>query len=117
MKGDKEAQEKLPKVMKDQLKANPSSAPKGSRSYSTATTPAIGAAEDLMGLFTFNPPPVAPDVPGTKYGLPSLPLPPGSHVKHRYDDIVTQVTNLLMRHGRKSVAQRVSSQSKLMVQS
>ncbi|KAF2110587.1 30S ribosomal protein-like protein S7 [Lophiotrema nucula] len=108
VKGDKEAQAKLPKVMQDKLKANSSgSGPKGTRSYSTASTPTTGADPyPDMGLLTFNPDPVAPDVPGVKFGLPSLPLPKGSHLKYRYDDIVDQVTNLLMRHGRKSVAQR-----------
>lgn len=60
-----------------------------------------------MGIVDFSPPATVPDVPGTKFGLPSLPLPQGSHVKHRYDPVVDQVTNLLMRHGEKSVAQRV----------
>lgn len=45
--------------------------------------------------------------PGLKFDMPTLPLPKDGHVKHRYDPVVEQVTNLLMRHGKKSVAQRV----------
>jgi small subunit ribosomal protein S7 len=44
-----------------------------------------------------------------KFGLPSLPIPSDANLKYRYDPVVTQVTNLLMKHGKKSVAQRVSS--------
>lgn len=108
VKDDKDAQEKLPKVMKDAIKANASkSAPKGARSYSTMTTPTTSGGGLDMGLIDFTPPATAPLVPGAKFALPSLPLPNGSHVKHRYDPVVDQFTNLLMIHGRKSVAQRV----------
>ncbi|KAL7276596.1 hypothetical protein RUND412_000399 [Rhizina undulata] len=41
-----------------------------------------------------------------KYPLPELPLPSTSHLKHRYNPILEQVTNLLMRDGKKSVAQK-----------
>ncbi len=44
-----------------------------------------------------------------KSKLPSLPLPSNAHLKHRYDPLVEQVTKLLMRHGKLSVAQRVGS--------
>jgi small subunit ribosomal protein S7 len=46
---------------------------------------------------------------GHKYGLPDLPLPSNSNLKHRYDPVVSQVTNLLMKDGKLSVAQRVGS--------
>jgi small subunit ribosomal protein S7 len=46
---------------------------------------------------------------GHKFGLPSLPLPSHTHLKHRYDPLIEQVTKLLMRHGKLSVAQRVGS--------
>jgi small subunit ribosomal protein S7 len=110
VQGDKAAQEKLPKVMQDALKSkSPGNAPKGSRSYSTTTTPTTGGtgAGLDMGLVDFKFAPKAPEVPGVKFGLPSLPIPKDAHVKHRYDPVVDQVTNLLMLHGRKSVAQRV----------
>jgi small subunit ribosomal protein S7 len=46
---------------------------------------------------------------GHKFGLPELPIPSNHNLKHRYDPVVSQVTNLLMKDGKKSVAQRVSS--------
>ncbi|KAF2744723.1 ribosomal protein S7 [Sporormia fimetaria CBS 119925] len=104
VKGDKEMQDKLPKVMQDALKSkNSQSPPKGSRSYSTTAMMTEGGD---MGLADMSQSTVVPAAPGAKFPLPSLPLPQGSHVKHRYDGIVEQVTNLIMRHGEKSVAQR-----------
>ncbi|KAH7083105.1 ribosomal protein S7 domain-containing protein [Paraphoma chrysanthemicola] len=105
VKGDKEAQEKLPKVMKDKLKAAGNAAPKGSRSYSTMTTRTGGGDELDMGLVDVQTITKQPATPGLKFEMPSLPLPKDGHVKHRYDPVVEQVTNLLMRHGKKSVAQ------------
>ncbi|KAF1911074.1 ribosomal protein S7 domain-containing protein [Ampelomyces quisqualis] len=104
VKGDKAAQEKLPKVMKDKLKANANAAPKGSRSYSTMTTQSGTSGLD-MGLVHVHSASKVPLAPGLKFEMPSLPLPKDGHVKHRYDPVVEQVTNLLMRHGEKSVAQ------------
>lgn len=51
----------------------------------------------------------AEDKKGLKFELPELPLPPGSHLKHRYEPIVDQFTNLLMVDGKKATARRVSS--------
>ncbi|KAF2198645.1 ribosomal protein S7 [Delitschia confertaspora ATCC 74209] len=107
VKGDKAAQENLPKVMQDKLRAKTSgtSAPKGSRSFSTATTPTTQDGGDL-GLLSFDATATQPAVPGVKFGLPVLPIPKDGHLKHRYDPVVDQVTKLLMRHGELSVAQR-----------
>ncbi|KAF2643561.1 ribosomal protein S7 [Massarina eburnea CBS 473.64] len=105
VKGDKEAQEKLPKVMKDAIKMESNSTPSGTRSYSTMVTPTGGSGGFDMGLVNFDPP-SAPTIPGLKFDMPTLPLPKDGHVKHRYDPMVDQVTNLLMRHGKKSIAQR-----------
>ncbi|CAP66558.1 uncharacterized protein PODANS_4_9320 [Podospora anserina S mat+] len=44
---------------------------------------------------------------GHKYGLPSLPLPSELHKDHRYDDVMGQITRLLMKDGKLSKAQRV----------
>lgn len=106
MKGDKEAQKNLPKVMQDALKqGNKTPAPKGSRSYSTMTTrPNTGLD---MGLVDLEAASKLPLTPGLKFEAPTLPLPQGNHVKHRYDPVVEQVTNLLMHHGKKGAAQRV----------
>ena len=46
---------------------------------------------------------------GHIFGLPELPIQSQSNLKHRYDPVVHQVTNLLMRDGKLSKAQRVSS--------
>ncbi|KAF9876076.1 30S ribosomal protein S7 [Colletotrichum karsti] len=43
---------------------------------------------------------------GHKFPLPSLPLPPHSHLKSRYHPVLDQLTNLMMRDGKKSLAQR-----------
>ncbi|KAJ4381494.1 hypothetical protein N0V86_002854 [Didymella sp. IMI 355093] len=105
VKGDKEAQKNLPKVMQDALKqGNKTPAPKGSRSYSTMTTRSNEGAD--MGLVDFEAASKLPVTPGLKFEAPTLPLPKDGHVKHRYDPVVEQVTNLLMRHGKKSAAQR-----------
>ncbi|KAF1845241.1 30S ribosomal protein-like protein S7 [Cucurbitaria berberidis CBS 394.84] len=106
VKGDKAAQEKLPKVMQDKIKAQSNSAPKGSRSYSTTTTQTSGSGGLDMGLVDLKSVATVPETPGLKFQMPTLPLPKDGHVKHRYDPVVEQVTNLLMRHGEKSVAQR-----------
>lgn len=47
------------------------------------------------------------ETPGHKFGLPSLPLPSTSNLKHRYDPVVEQFTKLIMRHGKLGQAQRV----------
>jgi len=109
VKNDKSAQDKLPKVLKDAIKTNSNGTPKGSRSYSTTTTPINGNGDNAldMGLMGFNQLAMVPETPGLKFAMPTLPLPKDGHVKHRYDPVVEQVTNLLMRHGQKSVAQKV----------
>lgn len=47
-----------------------------------------------------------PAVEGHKFGLPELPIPKDANFKYRFDPIIIQVTNLLMKDGKKSVAQR-----------
>ncbi|RYN19452.1 hypothetical protein AA0112_g11118 [Alternaria arborescens] len=111
VKGDKDLQANLPKVMQDKLnsqkpKTTPNMAPKGSRSYSTMTTQSSGNNSIDMGLVDLQSVSKAPAMPGLKFDMPSLPLPKDGHVKHRHDPVVDQVTNLLMRHGKKSVAER-----------
>ncbi|KAH7135587.1 ribosomal protein S7 domain-containing protein [Dendryphion nanum] len=109
VKGDKSTVDKLPKVMQDAIKSKQSnSGPKGSRSYSTTTTSITGggAGELDLGLVDFTSAPPAVIVPGSKFEIPTIPLAPGSHMKKRYDLVVDQFTNLLMRHGEKSKAQK-----------
>lgn len=55
---------------------------------------------------TTAPPPIQEQTPGHKFPLPALPLPQGSHKDHRLDPVVDQLTNLLMRSGKKAAAQR-----------
>ena len=47
---------------------------------------------------------------GHKFGIPQLPIPSNANIKHRYDPLIHQVTNLLMVDGKLSKAQRVRSQ-------
>ncbi|KAK3709718.1 hypothetical protein LTR37_010745 [Vermiconidia calcicola] len=44
--------------------------------------------------------------PGHKFPLPTLPLPPTARLHHRHDPIILQLTNLLMRDGKKSPAEK-----------
>lgn len=44
---------------------------------------------------------------GHKYPLPDLPIPANMHKDYRHDAIVTQVTNLIMRDGKKAQAERI----------
>ena len=107
------------KVMKDDSKA---SKPSNSRSYSTSAVRRQDLSKDLS-TSSKSPDPVItgngnsviqspitgqPDEPGHKFGLPSLPLPSNRNLHHRYEPIVEQLTGLLIRHGKKGVAQRVS---------
>ena len=98
LKRDVKAQENTPQVMKDGAK---SSTPKGNRSYSTSARH-LAQTQSIINLG-----PAELESSGHIYGLPDLPLPSTSHIKHRYDPVVKQVTNLLMQDGKLSVAQRV----------
>ncbi|KAI9811246.1 MAG: hypothetical protein M1827_005578 [Pycnora praestabilis] len=97
LKRDTDAQEKAPQVIQDDMK---STSPKGTRSYSTSARrlqeQALVTMEDDADITT----------QGHKFALPELPLPSNANLKHRYDPVVQQVTNLLMQDGKLSVAQR-----------
>ncbi|KAL8803157.1 MAG: hypothetical protein Q9182_003329 [Xanthomendoza sp. 2 TL-2023] len=95
LKRDEASQEKAPKVMQEQIQ---SSSPNGTRSFSTCTRSRQEA------LITFEDSGI--ETSGHKFGLPALPLAANMHLKYRYAPIVKQVTNLLMRDGKLSVAQR-----------
>ncbi len=98
LKRDEDAQEKAPKVVQEDIKP---SAPKGSRSYSTT---ARRPQDDLMRIED-----AEVETQGLKFELPTLPLQSNANLKHRYDPVIMQVTNLLMKDGKLSVAQRVRS--------
>ena len=48
---------------------------------------------------------------GLLFQRPELPLQSGLHLKRRYEPIVEQVTKLMMKHGKLSIAQRVCTAS------
>ena len=110
------AKENAPQVVKDELQGDglgkhpnvsPSSGakvPSGSRSYSTT---ARRRALTIIPGDGFNPEISKPT--GHIFPLPQLPLPSHLHMRHRYEPIVEQMTNLFMRDGKKATAQRVSS--------
>ncbi|KAI4192166.1 MAG: hypothetical protein LQ346_004437 [Caloplaca aetnensis] len=95
LKRDEESQEKAPKVMQQQVQSN---SPNGTRSFSTL---ARRRQEAMVGFQE-----KGAETAGHSFDLPALPLAANLHLKYRYAPIVKQVTNLLMRDGKLSVAQR-----------
>ncbi|KAL8920102.1 MAG: hypothetical protein Q9208_006455 [Pyrenodesmia sp. 3 TL-2023] len=95
LKRDEESQEKAPKVMQEQVQ---STSPNGTRSFSTL---ARRRQEAMVGFQE-----KGVETTGHNFDLPALPLAANMHLKYRYAPIVKQVTNLLMRDGKLSVAQR-----------
>ena len=95
---DEKAQEKAPKVLQNEADA---SKPRGARAYSTAVRRPAQIQAMSNSVSSESQP------PGHIFGLPELPLPSTAHIKHRYDPVIKQVTNLLMQDGKLSVAQRV----------
>ena len=91
MKREKEGLEKAPQVIREGL--NQTTGEEGL--VSSSTVDALDETEVVT--------------PGHKYPLPVLPLASDSNLKHRYDPIVKLVTNLMMKDGKLSVAQRVGS--------
>lgn len=84
LKRDPDGQDKAPEVIKEEIQP-------AKRTNALAST---GEADRVPAA-------------GYKFDLPALPLPSKSHLRHRYEPLVEQVTNLMMRDGKKSVAQRV----------
>lgn len=93
-----------PGVMKDDAKAQQQVADE----VTFQNLLALGQMENIANGGTGYDP-VFTEEEGHKFGLPILPLARSNHLKHRYDPVVNQVTNLIMQHGKKSVAQRVCS--------
>ena len=124
VRGDKEAEDKLPKVIKDSLKA---SQPSNKRSFSTTASSRQSLPSDMFVRFKpfpdqaivaagttamADPEPqelgdAAVSKVGHKFGLPTLPLPARSRIDKRHEAIVDQVVGLIMRDGKKAAAQRV----------
>ena len=127
LKRDKKSQEKAPKIMLDELNAT---APKGSRQFSTSArrvqedskTFEEGQNNRLWPGENRDEPSYHElehgqnnllehgenrDGPSVELELPSLPLPSHAVLKYRYNPIIKQFTNLMMRDGKLSKAQRV----------
>ncbi|KAI9733592.1 MAG: hypothetical protein M1834_003194 [Cirrosporium novae-zelandiae] len=124
LKRDNVPKEKLPKVMQDEMKKSSNQKPNnGTRSFSTLArrfqqmdiTPPSGGGEGEPPL----PPSIAPnnslstpaassvETPGHKFPLPdAASMPRFMHLRHRYSPIIDQMTKLIMRDGKLSVAQR-----------
>jgi len=102
---DEEGREKAPEIIKEEMDSNKANA---GDSTTFANLLSLGQLESIAagGHGTD---PVTVDTVGHKYGLPDLPLPKNANFKYRYDPVVSQVTNLLMKDGKLSVAQRVGS--------
>lgn len=101
MERDEESKEKAPEVIKEEMDKIRNSA----EHTSFANLLALGQIEAVASGGH------ASDVgiSGSKFELPDLPLPSTSNLRHRYDPVVEQVTKLIMRHGKLSVAQKVGS--------
>ncbi|OAL25390.1 hypothetical protein AYO20_10500 [Fonsecaea nubica] len=125
LKRDKDAQDKAPRVMKQELQAesnssnNNNKSPSGTRSFSTAARRNAAEMETVSSLegprdhlVQFQDTRVVgleyPDAGfGHKFGLPDLkPLGKAVNFKRRYDPVVEQVTRSLMRDGKLSRAQK-----------
>lgn len=120
---DKEAQKNAPQVLKDSIKAGAQHPkPSQTRSFSTSarsrqeelsTSNESPFDEAIVANTNFGASelavpatPVTTTPTGHKFGLPTLPLPSNAHKDYRYDPVVRQFTNLMMQHGKLSVAQR-----------
>lgn len=129
MKEEKEQRDQAPEVLQQQMQSKqqssntkPSTNPSGSRSFSTSIrrrlelqsasspsdfNPALMsnlAGANLPAESSLHAPTTAPDQLSHKFPLPAM----DSIVNkaERYDPVVVQLTNLMMRDGKKSVAQR-----------
>ncbi|KAI5837865.1 ribosomal protein S7 domain-containing protein [Morchella snyderi] len=92
-----EARKNAPSVLKT---------PSNKRSYSTEVTPTdAGAGLEAVNILSMSLEEPLP--PGAKFPLPTLPIPARGHLQYRYSPLMVQVTNFLMRHGKKATAQSV----------
>jgi len=102
LKRDEKSKENAPEIIKEEMDGTKANA---ADSVCFENLLALGQMRNIAnGGHASDPVPL-----GHKYGLPDLPLPSNRNLKHRYDPVVSQVTNLLMKDGKLSVAQRVGS--------
>ncbi|KAH7342762.1 30S ribosomal protein-like protein S7 [Rhexocercosporidium sp. MPI-PUGE-AT-0058] len=98
---DEKSREKAPEIVKEEMEKSKSQAD-AADTTSFANLLALGQLQNIStGGHATDPVNI-----GHKFGLPDLPLPSDGNLKYRYDPVVAQVTTLLMRHGKLSVAQR-----------
>jgi small subunit ribosomal protein S7 len=114
VKGDKAAQENLPKVMKEEAAAKAKLA-SGKRSFGTSAVRRdeyeyvpLSVQQQLADGAIINRGTTEIEAPSDlKFDPVVLPLAPEDTLRRRYDPVVEQFTGLIMQHGKKSVAQRV----------
>lgn len=119
LKRDENSQIKPPRIIQEEIQK---SSPKGSRPFSTAARNrqkglTQSEREESLGLKQFqgvengslskSQMSAAKSNPGHIFHLPTLPLPENDRLEQRYDPLILQLTNLLMRDGKKGLAQRV----------
>jgi small subunit ribosomal protein S7 len=100
---DEEGRQKAPEVIKEEINDK-----NAAENTTFENLLALGQMRNVVDGRELEDP-VALDGLGHKFGLPELPLASNNNLKYRYDPVVSQVTNLLMKHGKKGVAQRVGS--------
>ncbi|KXT11065.1 hypothetical protein AC579_8545 [Pseudocercospora musae] len=121
LRKEKETRQNAPEVLKKEAKQGSTTTPSTStqtRQYSTSMRrqleitgtqlptqldPSMYATTQQQAQSSANSP---EENPGHIFPLPEMPLPRELQKDYRYDPVVAQVTNLLMKHGKKSVAQR-----------
>ncbi len=109
---DEEGRENAPQVIKDQFERDQSTSKNAKDSSAdTAKFENLIALGQLQNISEggYGTDPVDPDEVGHKFGIPELPLPSDGNLHNRYHPVVDQVTNLIMKDGKLSVAQRVGS--------
>ncbi|KJX98183.1 30S ribosomal protein S7 [Zymoseptoria brevis] len=125
LKEEKETRKNAPQVMKDEVKQGNNPAKPSTRAFSTLARRQVevsqnseassldpsmlpSAAQQAQYVAELDASSNLPETThkGHKFPLPDLPLPQGAVKDYRYDPVVMQVTNLLMKDGKKAVAQR-----------
>ncbi|SMR48445.1 unnamed protein product [Zymoseptoria tritici ST99CH_1E4] len=125
LKEEKETRKNAPQVMKDEVKQGNNPAKPSTRAFSTLARRQVevsqnseassldpsmlpSATQQAQYAAELDASSNLPETThkGHKFPLPDLPLPQGAVKDYRYDPVVMQVTNLLMKDGKKAVAQR-----------
>ncbi|KAI9822092.1 MAG: hypothetical protein M1826_000552 [Phylliscum demangeonii] len=105
LRRDEDAKQEAPKVIQEELNATDTVAAAADAAADTADRAIRASAAQAQLEAVYAQTQLAKER-GHKFGLPALPLASNGHMRYRYDPIVDQITNLMMVHGKKSVAQR-----------